>query len=225
MSDLTPRPSSGGGGLRVVCVDDDTLIREGVLRLLEGVEVVAVYPRVEPLLEARPAANVVLLDLWMPSDGEPMLQGLRAVASVAAAGYRVLIHTNERRREVLARCLAAGATGITHKTEPLSTLVEAAHRVAAGDVVVTTALAGLAELVHQRGALPRLSPRQLEVLRGRARGESYKAIGSRLYISPKTAEEYMAEVGRRFADVLRTGSPADLERHLGVGPGDLLDPG
>lgn len=60
------------------------------------------------------------------------------------------------------------------------------------------------------------------MLRGRARGETYKAIGARLGIAPKTAEEYMGEVNRRFSDYLRTHSPADLERRLGIGTGDLL---
>lgn len=64
-------------------------------------------------------------------------------------------------------------------------------------------------------------PRQLEVLRARARGLSYKAIGSAMFLSPKTVEEYMAEVNRKFADYLRDHSPADLERLLGVGQGDL----
>jgi len=135
----------------------------------------------------------------------------------------VLIYTNERRREVLAGCLAAGAHGVVHKSEPLPAIVEAAQAVAGGQIVITTALTGLAEVVQRRGRLAALSPRQLEVLHGRARGESFKSIGARLYIAPKTAEEYMSEVNRRFAEYLRDHSAADLERVLGVGPGDLLD--
>ena len=61
------------------------------------------------------------------------------------------------------------------------------------------------------------------MLRARARGESFKSIGARLYIAPKTAEEYMSEVTQKFAKYLRHHSAADLEHHLGVGPGDLLD--
>ena len=211
-----------------VCVDDDTLIREGVARLLVGLNVVATYARVEALLEARPEADVVLLDLSIPAAavaGPPanVLQGVRGVAAVAQAGYRVLIYTNERRREVLAGCLAAGANGVVHKSEPLPVVVEAARQVAAGRVVITTALTGLAEAITRRGTMAPLPPRQGEVLRARARGESFKHIGARLHIAPKTAEEYMSEVTQRFAEYLRHHSAADLERHLGVGPGDLLD--
>ncbi|MEP7193227.1 MAG: LuxR C-terminal-related transcriptional regulator [Actinomycetota bacterium] len=211
----------------VASVDDDTLIREGVARLLTGLDVVATFPRVEALLEARPVVDVVLLDLSIPaalvSCPRDILQGVCGVAAVAQAGYRVLIYTNECRREVLAGCLAAGAQGVVHKSEPLPAIVQAAQAVADGQIVVTTALTGLAELVQRKGSMARLSPRQLEVLRGRARGEPFKSIAARLYIAPKTAEEYMSEVNRRFAEYLRDHSAADLERLLGVGQGDLLD--
>jgi len=211
----------------VASVDDDTLIREGVARLLTGLDVVATFARVEALLDARPVVDVVLLDLSIPTalaaSPVDILQGVRGVAAVVGAGYRVLIYTNERRREVLAGCLAAGAHGVVHKSEPLPAIVEAAQAVAGRQIVITTALTGLAEVVQRRGRLAALSPRQLEVLHGRARGESFKSIGARLYIAPKTAEEYMSEVNRRFAEYLRDHSAADLERVLGVGPGDLLD--
>jgi DNA-binding NarL/FixJ family response regulator len=147
----------------VASVDDDTLIREGVARLLTGLDVVATFARVEALLDARPVVDVVLLDLSIPTalaaSPVDILQGVRGVAAVVQAGYRVLIYTNERRREVLAGCLAAGAQGVVHKSEPLPAIVEAARAVACGQIVITTALTGLAEVVQRRGRLAALSPR------------------------------------------------------------------
>lgn len=219
--------------LRVACVDDDTLIREGLRRLLPGFEVVGAFASVEAFLTARLDVDVLLLDLHLhdPSDlprrtdpGRTVaLNGSAGVKAATAAGHRVLIYTNERRRLVLAGCLAAGARGIVHKSEPLDALLDAARRVSREQIVVTTALIGLAEVVERRGGLPNLSPRQLDVLRGRARGEAYKSIAARLSISSKTAEEYMSEVTKRFSAYLCDHSAADLERHLGVGEGDLLD--
>ena len=221
-------PRATADRVRLVCLDDDTLIREGVARLLANVEVVATFSRVEHLLEASPEADVALVDLWLGGATEPtvpVMQGMRGVAAVAAAGYRVLIYTNERRRQVLAGCMAAGAMGLVHKSEPLTSLQDAVRAVALDQPVITPALAGLAEIMERRGGMGKLSPRQIEVLRGRARGETYKTIGARLFISPKTAEEYMAEVTRRFSEYLREHSAADLERLLGIGPGDLLEHG
>ncbi len=209
--------------VRVVSVDDDTLIREGVTRLLHGVSVVGAYRSVEAFLAESPAADIVLLDLWLagPHQTRTGDQGLVAVRAVASAGYRVLIYTNERRRHVLAACLGAGAQGIVHKSESIDALLTAISRVNSGAVVTTTALAGLAEVLQRKDAIPGLTPRQLEVLRARARGLPYKAIASSMFLSPKTVEEYMGEVNRKFADYLQDHSPADLERMLGVGPGDL----
>ncbi len=216
-------PSDRSRSVRVVCVDDDTLIREGITRLLRDVSVVGAFRSVESFLAESPAADVVLLDLWLSGPHQDRVgdQGLTAVRRVSAAGYRVLIYTNERRRHVLAACFGAGARGVIHKSESLEALTTAIDRVARGAVVMTTALAGLAEVLQRKDAMPGLTPRQLEVLRARARGLSYKAIAAAMFLSPKTVEEYMAEVNRKFADYLQDHSPADLERLLGVGSGDL----
>ena len=223
---LPPRPAVERTERRArVCgVDDDTLIRDGLTALLRDHEVVSMFTDVGSFLAARPRCDVVLLDLHLSDSPHPRgRQGAQAIRDVREAGYTVLIYTNERRLPVLLGCLRAGASGISHKTEPLSDLSRAIARVAAGETVITTTLTGLAEMAQRRGELPSLSPRQVEVLSARARGEAYRAIASRLFLSQKTVEEYMAEVSKKFTDFLATHSPADLERALGVGPGDLLD--
>ena len=210
--------------VRVAAIDDDTVIRDGLPRLATGLVFAAAFATVEAFLAGQPAVDVVLLDLNLGGTGRTGgLQGGAAVSAVAAAGFPVLIYTNERRREVLVGCLAAGALGVVHKAEPIAVLEAAATAVAGGEVVVTDAIAGLVELANSRGRLPTLSPRERDVLRGRARGESFASIGARLYISPKTAQEYMASVTGKFGDYLRSHSAADLEHQLGFAPGDLLD--
>ncbi len=202
---------------RIVVVDDDTVIRMGTSMLLEGVESVHSYSSVESFLADAPTCDVVLLDLNLagPVAGA-LLRGTEGIIRVSDAGYRVLVYTNERRRMVLAGCLAAGALGVTHKSEPMAALHDAIHVVADGGQVITPAIAGLAELVERHGDLPTLTPRQREVLAYRARGEGYTRIAHRLSISVRTAEEHMRDVTRKFTDYLRTHSAADLERHLGL---------
>lgn len=211
---------------RIACVDDDTPIREGMQHLLEDVAVVANFARVEHLLQRRPAVDVVLLDLHLrgpDEDAHATRHGVRGVQAAVAAGYKTLIYTNEQRREVLAVCLAAGAGGVVHKTAPMATLRSAITAVASGGSVVPTSLVGLLEKCEADGRLGQLPPRQSEVLRARARGEPFKSIARRLDIDERTVEHHMYEVTNRFRDYLRTHSAADLERHLGVGTGDLLD--
>lgn len=148
--------------------------------------------------------------------------GAVGVRAVVECGYRALIYTNEQRREVLAGCLAVGAHGVIHKAEEMPALVSAITAVAADGTVITPALVGLAEVIERRGGMTALIPRQRQVLSGRARGQSFQTIADRWYISRRTAEEHMNLVAGKFADYLRTHSAADLERHLGLGPGDLL---
>lgn len=215
---------AGTRRLRIAAVDDDTLIRAGLQVLLTGVDVVATYEDLPTLLHERPDVDVVLLDLALSGTGRPdVLQGAAGVRAATAAGFRVLIYTNERRREVLVGCLSCGAWGVVHKAEPLEAVVDAIARVASGEVVITPALVGLAELAERRDLLPSLSARQRQVLSARARGESFQSIGDRLFIAKKTAEEHWAIVAGKFADFLRDHSPADLERYLGLAAGDLLD--
>lgn len=205
-------------------VDDDTVIRQGLALMLSQVRVTGAYPDVDTFMQSARPADVVVLDLGLRGTGERRgIQGADGVRAVADAGHRVLVYTNERRRAVLVRCLANGATGVIHKAEPIRSLEAAILHVAAGMVWITPALTGLAEVAERRGALPTLSARQRQVLAGRARGETFQSIARRLYITPKTAEEHMSVVTLKFTDYLRTHSPADLERYLGLEPVDLDD--
>lgn len=223
MTPADPSPAAPGPRLRVAFVDDDTVIRVGTPLLLDEVNSAGSFACVEDLLQTHPVADVVLLDLHLTGTGRiDVTQGTTAIQLVTAAQYRVLIYTNERRREVLAACLAAGAHGVVHKAEPMARVADALAAVSRGEVVITTALAGLAEIVDRFGALPSLTPRQRDVLSRRARGEQYQQIASHLGISPRTVDGHLAEIGQRFADYLRHHSAADLERHLGIGPGDVL---
>ncbi len=199
---------------RIAVVDDDTVIRLGTPLLLERTETIGVYANIEELLADRPAVDVVLLDLNLAGVRTAgVLHGAEGIASVTRAGYRVLVYTNERRRMVLAGCLAAGARGVAHKSESMAAVRAAVRVVAEDGQVITPAIAGLAELVGRHGDLPTLTARQREVLALRARGESYTRIGRRLAIS---TEEHMRDVSRKFTDYLRTHSATDLERHLGL---------
>src|SRR5664279_2021986 len=125
-------PDGPAPSLRAAAIDDDTLIREGLGRLTSTLDIVASYATAEAFLDEAPDVEVVLLDLNLGGTGRTGgLQGGSAVAAVARVPYRVLIYTNERRRQVLVGCLAAGALGVVHKAEPLAALEDAAHAVAA----------------------------------------------------------------------------------------------
>ena len=211
--------------ITVAVIDDDTIVREGLAALLPRHRVVCAFDHHGEFLTRKPDVQLVILDLNLDGTGGTGLRhGAAAIADLRAAGYPVLIYTNENRRLVLAGCLAAGAGGVVHKTQPLAALAEAVSAVHAGRTVITSALTGLAEAVDRYGRLPTLTPRQRQVLAARARGRTFRRIASDLGISEKMAHEHMGAVTAKFADYLRTHSSADLEHALGLAKGDLLHP-
>ena len=207
-----------------VVVDDTTVVRFGLPLMHQDLDVVATFGNVEDFLVAQPAADVVILDLKLSGPGlRGGRQGVQAVRAVAAAGYQVCLFTDEVRNLVLAQCFRAGAHGVVHKSDGVEDASAAFHAVAAGRTVITQSLVGLAEVLERRGGRPGLTPRQRQVLAARARGERWSDIAGRLFITEGVAREHMGAVTAKFATYLQDASPGDIERHLGLAPGDLLD--
>lgn len=230
------RNDSGPEGHRrapkVVVVDDGSQTRDTFALAYPGLELVASYADVESFLSEAPPADLVVLDLMLSTSlqDQGVLQGPPAIRAVVDRGYEVCLYTDERRPLVLAHCLAAGASGVARKSDPLVANEDAFLRVAEGHVVIARSLIGLAEILSRRGRLPSLTSRQLEVLSARARGEAWESIARRLSISAKTASDRLEAVMTKMVWFLHDvglepdASPADIERVLGLAPGDLMDP-
>lgn len=211
---------------RVVVIDDSTVIRGGFATVHPEVEVVATYANVEQFEAAPVACDVVVLDLLLRGPqgaGASTKQGRAAIRAVRAMGLPVCLYTDERRAIVLALCLRAGAHGVVHKSDQPSVAVGAIEDVRAGTVVVTQSLVGLTELLDRRGARLDLSPRQRQVISGRARGRHWGDIAGELYITEDTAREHYRAACAKLRDYLRHTSPGDIERAVGLAPGDVLD--
>ncbi|MGL4173952.1 MAG: response regulator transcription factor [Actinomycetota bacterium] len=208
---------------RVALVEDIAALRDGFPQLLPQLDFVATVERAEELTNRRPVADIVLLDLHLANSSQPMVtQGLEAVRQVVAAGYLVCLYTQEERRFVLAACLAAGARGLVSKSSSPAVVGEAVGRVLAGEVVMPQQIIGLAEVLSRRGSLTLLSPRQRELLAGRARGLTYAEIAKTMYVAESTLRWYWQDLSQKVAQHLRETAPSDIERVLGLAPGDLL---
>lgn len=205
-------------------VDDATVIRESLPTLLPALDFTGAYANVEALLRERPEADVVILDLHLSHSGQPNArQGIAAIRAATAAGYRVCVFSQEERRFVLAACLAAGAHGMVSKAASTASLEQAVREVAAGAVVIPPTVIGLVEVLVRRNSLTILSDRQRHVLSGRARGLTYAEMSTQLHLSESTLRGYWGEVSRAVSVHFQQAAPGDLERALGLGPGDLLD--
>ena len=185
---------------RVVLVDDHALFRAGVASELAGsVELVGEAgdaPKAVNVIRAtRP--DVVLLDVHLPGGGG------RAVLDACVAELpqtRFLALSVSDAPDDVIGVVRGGARGYVTKTIDAAELLEAIHRVAAGDAVFSPRLAGFVLDAFSGAAAPahdeldQLSPREREVMRFIARGYTYREVARELVLSVKTVETHVSAV-------------------------------
>jgi DNA-binding NarL/FixJ family response regulator len=187
--------------IRVVVVDDETLVREGLVAIVSAsgdIEVVGAAADGEEGLErvTDTAPDVVLMDLRMPR-----LDGIAATARLSDQGStaRVLVLTTVETDEAVLAALRAGAAGFVLKSSPRAELWNAIRTLAEGGMVLSPAITQ--RLVEQRLAAPgrsrpdlRLSGRHADVVRLVARGMTNLEIARTLHLAETTVKGYVSEV-------------------------------
>ncbi|HEX2027246.1 MAG TPA: response regulator transcription factor [Nitriliruptorales bacterium] len=198
--------------VRVVLADDHPIWRDGVRADLgEGFEVVAEAGTADEAIAAvhqhRP--DLVVCDLHMPGGG-----GLRVVKECAERTRIVMLTVSEQERHLL-DAVAAGAIGYLVKSTPGPELRAALSRAATGEPVFSPTLAALVlgefralASRAQLGTQP-LSDREREVLQHVARGYTYREVGEKLFIAPKTVENHV----RNILDKLHLNRKQELIRY------------
>jgi DNA-binding NarL/FixJ family response regulator len=193
-----------GNRLRVLLVEDHSLVREAVRKILDHgeLEVVGeaskladVLPRA---LELRP--DVVVLDID--------LGGESAVAAIPQLGRQVpgvsvvvlTAHTSDR---LLTEVVAAGARGFLSKDIERAELRSMILGAGRGELAMTPRRARIAmdHLVQQRSAPrddPRLTEREAEILRLVAAGSTDREIADGLVVSVRTIESHVASILRKL---------------------------
>jgi DNA-binding NarL/FixJ family response regulator len=192
--------------LRVVVVDDHHLFRAGVrAELQDHCDVVgeAAAPAEAIATIDATSPDVVLLDVHIPDGGGVAV--LRALSAIEDPPRVLALSVSDAAEDVVPM-IRAGALGYVTKTIDAAELVAAIERVAAGDAYFSPRLAAfvLQEFSAperpktNNASLESLTPREREVLHHLARGYSYKRIGVRLDISPRTVESHVGAVLRKL---------------------------
>lgn len=188
---------------RVVVVDDQVMVRQGLRLILElaGVEVVAEASDGAEAVAAvaRHAPDVVLMDLRMPGvDGVEATRRIRATS-----GARVLALTTFDVDQLVVDALRAGAVGFLLKDVTADGLVAAVHHAAAGDpVLAPVVLTRMMDHFATRPPVPPrtppgfddLSDREREVLAMIGGGHSNAEIAAELVISMATVKTHVRHV-------------------------------
>ncbi|MFW5417096.1 response regulator transcription factor [Nocardiopsis sp. CNT-189] len=214
---------SGGGPrpVRVLIVDDQVLMRQGLRKLLEIEESVEVVgdaadgvAALDLLSRTDPGPDVALVDARMPR-----MDGVELIARMAAEHPRVaaVVLTTFDDDDYIFGGLRAGAKGYLLKDTPPEELVSALHRAARGETVLGDAAAArLVELVRSPGSAPPappaaqpapaapeppaspLSEREAEVARLVGEGATNRQIARRLFITEGTAKNHISSILRKL---------------------------
>jgi len=209
--DRTPVDPAAQDPIRVLVVDDQSMIRGGFAALLdaqEGIEVVGTAADGAGLTETvrttRP--DVVLMDIRMPQVGG--LEATRAVLAMPGTQPKIIMLTTFDAEEYVFSALRAGASGFLLKDSTPEELVQAVRVVADGESLlaprVTRALIAdfVARPERAAGAdlsMSVLTERELDVLRAVARGLSNREIAAELVMAEQTVKSHVSRILGKLA--------------------------
>jgi len=193
--------------LRLLLADDQSLVRAGFRKLLDGEDGLEVVGEaadgVEAIAESkRLRPDVVLMDIRMPR-----LDGIEATRRVSADGSAgaVLVLTTYDLDEYVFQALQAGASGFLLKDSPPDDLISAVRVVARGDALLAPPITRrlIAEFTARQGRtrdpLPEISAREREVLVGVARGLTNAELASSLHIGEATVKTHISNLLMKLA--------------------------
>jgi DNA-binding NarL/FixJ family response regulator len=190
--------------VRVLVVDDQTVVREGLVMLLglsPGIEVVAAAANGDEAIELarRHTPDVVLMDLRMPRT-----DGVQATRHILAElpGTRVIVLTTYADDDSVFAGLEAGARGYLTKDATAAEIQRAIRTVYAGEALLDPSVqrrlierALAASSTSSTAAYPDgLTQREAEVLRQIAAGLSNREIAERLVISEATVKTHVNNI-------------------------------
>lgn len=206
----------------IFLADDHTIIRHGLRRIIEenpGYRIVGetgdalqIVPKIRTM-----HPDMIILDLSMPD-----LNGIDVVNRIRKHNkkIKILILTMHKNNDYVYECLVNGAQGYMLKEDADSELVSAIRAIKTGDIYISTSFSNevIKNLIehrsnaeNKRGSATRwgLTPREREVLKLVAEGNSNKKVADKLGISVRTAEHHRLNTMKK----LGVTNTAGLVRH------------
>ena len=195
------------GPIRLLLVDDHEVVRQGLHLFLEpddsleivgeannGQEAVAQAATLEP--------DVILMDLLMP-----VLDGVSAIREIKerAPEIEIIALTSVLEDRLVVDAVQAGAMGYLLKDTNADALIEAIYAAAKGEVRLhPEAAKRLVREVRSEGMREALTPRETDVLRLLAKGQSNKDIADSTELSEGTVKTHVSRILSKLALSSRT---------------------
>jgi DNA-binding NarL/FixJ family response regulator len=179
--------------IRVLCVDDHRIVRDGIALIVgkeRDMEVTDAVATGEDAIEVftRTRPDIVLMDLQLKTmSGLQAIQGIRHVDSAA----RIIVLTMYEGDERIFRALDAGATTYLLKDSLSDDLISVIRHVHAGERPLQP---DIQATLDQRAAHPGLTPREIQVMQLVAAGQRNKEIAAHLAISAETVQVHLKNI-------------------------------
>lgn len=199
--------------IRIALVDDHSLVRDGVRALLSA------RPQFEVVGEAENAAQGLRLceevkpDILLVDIGLQDMNGLELTQLVRSRcpAIKILILSMYDNQEYVATSIRVGASGYVLKNAPSREIVAAIEAIATGGTFYSAevTLKLVSKLSSKKTEENELTPREVQVLVGLAKGLDNKTIARDLAISVRTVETHRLSIRRK----LKVDKPAGLVKY------------
>jgi DNA-binding NarL/FixJ family response regulator len=203
---VAKKADQSGEPIRVLIVDDHALFRRGLQMVLEGETDIDVVGEASDGQEAIERAenttpDVVLMDVRMPKRS-----GIEATRTIkdTLPSTKILMLTISDEEADLYEAIKAGASGYLLKEISIEEVADAVRAVHAGQSLISPSMASkllneFAAMVKRRDERaqvpgPRLTTRELEVLKLVAKGLNNRDIGQELFISENTVKNHVRNI-------------------------------
>ncbi|HKI78054.1 MAG TPA: response regulator transcription factor [Ignavibacteriaceae bacterium] len=193
--------------IRVVVVEDNDAIREGLKMLIDGTEgysCVAAFSECTAMLSkiknAKP--DVLLMDIGLP--GMNGIEGIKRVRLILP-DLAIMVLTVYEENDLVFDALCAGACGYLVKKTPPSKLLEAIKDAFEGGAPMSSHIARkVIDFFQKKKPAPvnksnyELTPREKEILSGLVEGHNFKAIADSLFISIETVRFHFRNIYKKL---------------------------
>jgi DNA-binding NarL/FixJ family response regulator len=206
----SPGETRGGDdSIRVMIADDHALFRRGLEMVLQGEPGLDLVGQASDGAEAVHVASEVVPDVVLMDIRMPKITGIEAARQMkeVAPSAKIIMLTISDEEEDLFEAIRAGASGYLLKDIPLDELADSVRAVHGGQSLINPSMAGkllteFATLARRdaedepakHAPAPKLTDREMEVLRLVARGMNNRDIAKELFISENTVKNHVRNI-------------------------------
>ena len=223
--------------MKILLIDDHVLFRDGLLLMLEGLQMpvqtfeAGSYEVASSIMDENSDIDLILLDLDLP--GVCFFEALESIRK-QLPDTPVVILSGTEDHQTVEQALQTGARGYIPKSSSSRTMLNALQMVLAGDTYVPAAILQrqpvavackasdkTEDCANNDSSEHNLTPRQYDVLTHLAKGKSNKEIGRALYLTESTIRAHVAAILRAFDVSNRTQAVRYAVKHAWVTVDDI----